>query len=61
MLILAMSLSGSAVFAAILLSAILGKRVLSTVWVYNMLRIDLVFFCLRYPSTTVNINILCLT
>ncbi|MBD5515306.1 MAG: hypothetical protein HDR06_11885, partial [Lachnospiraceae bacterium] len=49
MLILAMSLSGSAVFAAILLSAILGKRVLSSAWVYNMLRIDLVFFCLPLP------------
>ena len=49
MLILAMSLSGSAVFVVILLSAILGKRALSSGWLYNMLRIDLAFFCLPLP------------
>ncbi len=49
MLILVMSFSGSAVFLAILLSAVLGKRLVSSAWVYNMLKIDLIFFCLPLP------------
>lgn len=49
MLILAMSFSGSAVFLAILLSAVFGKKLVSSVWVYNMLKIDLAFFCLPLP------------
>lgn len=49
MLILVMSFSGSAVFLAILLSAVFGKNLVSSAWVYNMLKIDLVFFCLPLP------------
>lgn len=49
MLILAMSFSGSMVFLAILLNAFLGKRLVSPTWVYTMLRIDLIFFCLPLP------------
>lgn len=49
MLILAMSLSGSVVFLAILLGAVLGRRVVSPAWVYNMLRIGLIFFCFPLP------------
>lgn len=49
MLILAMSFSGSMVFLSILLSVFLGKRRLSPTWVYTMLRIDLIFFCLPLP------------
>lgn len=50
MLILAMSLSGSVVLFTILLVAVLGKRVVSSAWVYNMLRFDLLFFCLPLPK-----------
>lgn len=50
MLILAMSLSGSLVFLAIVLCAVLGKRVISPGWVYSMLRLDLLFFCLPFPK-----------
>lgn len=50
MLILAMSLSGSVVFLAILLCAVLGKKVVSPAWVYNMLKLDLLFFCLPLPK-----------
>ncbi|MDE6847020.1 MAG: M56 family metallopeptidase [Lachnospiraceae bacterium] len=49
MLILAMSFSGSAVFLAILLSAVFGKKLVSSGWIYNMLKTDLVFFCLPLP------------
>lgn len=49
MLILAMTFSGSVVFLAILLCAVLGKRVCSPAWVYNMLKLDLIFFCLPLP------------
>ncbi|MDE7259186.1 MAG: M56 family metallopeptidase, partial [Lachnospiraceae bacterium] len=49
MLILTMSFSGSVVFLAILLSAVFGKRLVSSAWVYNMLRMDWVFFCLPLP------------
>ena len=50
MLILAMSLSGSVVFLAILLCAVLGKKVVSPAWVYNMLKLNLLFFCLPLPK-----------
>lgn len=50
MLILAMSLSGSLVFLAIVLCTVLGKRVISPGWVYSMLRLDLLFFCLPFPK-----------
>ena len=50
MLILAMSLSGSLVFLAIVLCAVFGKRVISSGWVYGMLRLDLLFFCLPFPK-----------
>ena len=50
MLILAMSFSGSVVFLAILLCAVLGKRVCAPSWIYNMLRLDLIFFCLPLPK-----------
>lgn len=50
MLILAMTYSGSLVFLAILLCAILGKRVVSTTWIYGMLRLNLIFFCLPLPK-----------
>ncbi|MDE6405155.1 MAG: M56 family metallopeptidase, partial [Lachnospiraceae bacterium] len=50
MLILAMSLSGSVVFLAILLCAVLGKKVVSSAWVYNMLKLNLLFFCLPLPK-----------
>lgn len=49
MLILVMSMSGSIVFLAILLSIYSGKRILSSIWIYNMLRINLIFFCLPFP------------
>lgn len=45
MLILAMTFSGTVVFLAILLSAVLGRKVVSSAWIYNMLRINLIFFC----------------
>lgn len=45
MLILAMAFSCTVVFLAILLSAALGRKVLSSAWVYSMLRINLIFFC----------------
>lgn len=57
MLILAMTYSGSVVFLAILLCAILGKRVVSTTWVYRMLRLNLIFFVFRCQSTAVGSNI----
>ena len=50
MLILAMSLSGSLIFFAIVLCAVLGKRVISPGWVYSKLRLDLLFFCLPFPK-----------
>lgn len=49
MLILAMTFSGSVVFLAILLCAVLGKKAVSSAWVYNMLRLDQLFFCLPLP------------
>ncbi len=49
MLILAMSFSGSVIFLAILLSAVLGKRLVSSAWVYNMLKIGLISFCFPLP------------
>lgn len=49
MLILVMSFGGSVVFLAILLTAVLGKRLVSSAWVYNMLKIDLIFFCFPLP------------
>lgn len=49
MLVLVMSMSGSIVFLAILLSIYSGKRILSSIWIYNMLRINLIFFCLPFP------------
>ena len=49
MLILAMTFSGSVVFLAILLCAVLGKKAVPPAWVYNMLRLDLLFFCLPLP------------
>lgn len=50
MLILIMSVSGSMIFLAVLLCAVLGKRVFSPAWIYNMLRLDLIFFCLPLPK-----------
>ncbi len=50
MLILMMSLCGSVIFLAVLLCAVLGKRVFSPAWIYNMLRLDLLFFCLPLPE-----------
>ncbi len=50
MLILSMSISGSAVFLAVLISAVLGKRLVSSAWVYNMLKINLFFFCFPLPK-----------
>lgn len=50
MLILTMSLSGSVIFLAIVLCAVFGKRVISPGWVYGMLRLDLLFFCLPLPE-----------
>lgn len=50
MLILAMSFSGSVVFLIILLCAVFGKNRLSSTWVYHMLRLDLIFFCLPLPK-----------
>lgn len=50
MLILAMTFSGSVVFLAILLCAVLGNKVISPAWVYNMLKLDLIFFCLPLPE-----------
>lgn len=49
MLILAMSLSGSIVFLAILGCMVCGKKVLSSTWIYNMLKINLLFFCFPLP------------
>ena len=50
MLILAMSFSGSVVFLIILLCAVFGRNRLSSTWVYHMLRLDLIFFCLPLPK-----------
>ena len=50
MLILAMSLSGSLVFLAIVLCAVFGKKVISPGWAYSMLKLDLLFFCLPFPK-----------
>lgn len=50
MLILAMSFSGCVVFLIILLCAFFGKNRLSSTWVYHMLRLDLIFFCLPLPK-----------
>ncbi|MCM1266568.1 MAG: M56 family metallopeptidase [Bacteroidales bacterium] len=50
MLILTMSFSGSAVLLAVLLCAVWGKRVLSSAWAYNMLKLNLIFFCLPLPK-----------
>lgn len=50
MLILAMSISGSVVFLAVFLCAVLGKRILPPAWAYNMMKIALVFFCIPLPK-----------
>ncbi len=49
MLILAMTFSGSVVFCIILLCSVLGRKLLSPAWVYNMLKINLIFFCIPLP------------
>lgn len=49
MLILAMTFSGNVVFLAVLLCVVLGKKAVSPAWVYNMLKLDLLFFCLPLP------------
>ena len=36
MLVLTMSISGSVVFLAVFLCAVLGKRILSPAWAYNL-------------------------
>lgn len=50
MLILIMSISASVILLAVLLCAVLGKSVFSSAWIYNMLRLDLFFFCLPLPK-----------
>lgn len=50
MLILIMSISGSVILLAVLLCAVLGESVFSPAWIYNMLRLDLLFFCLPLPK-----------
>lgn len=49
MLILAMSISGTIVFLSILICILGGKKVLSSIWIYNMLKMDLLFFCIPLP------------
>ncbi len=49
MLILAMTFSGSIVFCTIFLCSVLGSKLLSPAWVYNMLKINLIFFCIPLP------------
>lgn len=44
------SFSGSVVFLIIFLFAIFGKNRLSSTWVYHMLRLDMIFFCLPLPK-----------
>lgn len=50
MLVLTMSISGSVVFLAVFLCAVLGKRILSPAWAYNMMKMALVFFCIPIPK-----------
>lgn len=49
MLILAMSFSGSMVFLFILICMFCGKKVLSSTWIYAMLKINLFFYCIPLP------------
>lgn len=49
MLILAMSASGTIVFLAILICIVCGKKKISSTWIYNILKIDLFFFCFPFP------------
>lgn len=45
MLIVAMSFSGSIVFLTILICIFIGKKFLSSTWIYSMLKINLIFYC----------------
>lgn len=49
MLILAMSFSGSMVFLFILICIFCGKKILSSGWIYMMLKINLLFYCMPLP------------
>lgn len=49
MLILAMSFCGSMVFLFILISMFCGKKILSSTWIYAMLKINLFFYCMPLP------------
>lgn len=49
MLILAMSYSGSMFFLILLICIFCGKKILSSTWIYAMLKINLLFYCIPLP------------
>ena len=49
MFILAMSFSGSVVFLAIVMCMLIGKNYLSANWIFLMLKLNLIFYCIPLP------------
>lgn len=56
MLVLVMSLSGSIVFLIILACICFNKNLISCQWIYSILKIDLIFFCIPLPALSNELN-----